>query len=118
MKRIKLIPIAGMLALIGLLSGCLKDKGNYDYNFDELVHVDVPAIGVGGFLGDTIVIEPTVVFADPADRERFEHEWYIQGELFSTDPVLRYVPTTLGNVSYSYYLVDQRTGIRYGTDEG
>lgn len=73
MERIIMV----MLTACGLLQlSCYKDKGNYDYhmpvtpqvtNLDSVYHV---------FIGDTLIVQPTVTSTDP--NARFGYEWKIQ----------------------------------------
>lgn len=108
--------IIGSICILVLLQSCLKDQGNYDYDYGNKVTVIIPALGLTGRLGDTVTINPQLIFSDPNDTLEFDHEWYAFGELYSTERVLKYVPTILGNNQISYHIIDRRTGISYTTE--
>jgi hypothetical protein len=81
MKRLLLV----MLAAVALLQlACYKDKGNYDYH--EVVAPKVTNLDTlyNAFIGDTLIIKPTVTSTDPNARFGFEWRIGIQAELRDT----------------------------------
>ncbi|MBL1411216.1 PKD-like family lipoprotein [Sphingobacterium faecale] len=105
------------IAVVALLSSCLKDKGNYDYK-------EINEVGIGGveqkipyevfsFI-DTLKINPLIQAADVEDKNRYNYEWKLiksSGDqtvdsidyVISTDPQLKY-PVTLPAGEYKGYL--------------
>ena len=53
-------------ALVVITTGCYKDKGNYDYNVPEEPIVTNLDTVYSVFVGDSLIIKPTVAYTDPA----------------------------------------------------
>ena len=72
MKRLILV----MLTAFGLLQlACYKDKGNYDYKDIAIPEITGLDTLYKAFLGDTIIINPTVKSADP--NATFTYTWRV-----------------------------------------
>ncbi|HEY8388235.1 MAG TPA: PKD-like family lipoprotein, partial [Parasegetibacter sp.] len=106
--------MVGML----LLTSCLKDTGNYEYDFGNEVTIRHPTYSYTTFLGDTLTVIATRVYSNPEDTTEFDHKWYINGELYSEEPTLKFVGKELGSNSGRYYMVDRRTGIHMNVPSG
>lgn len=111
--KFNMTSIMASIGLLLLLQSCLKDTGNYDYNYGNVVTAALPSGTFSARLGDTVTMAPQLTFSNPDDTLEFDHEWYLFGELYSEERQLEYVPTILGYVYFTYYIVDRRTGIRY-----
>jgi hypothetical protein len=114
MKRLLLV----MLTAVALLQlACYKDKGNYDYhdvgaptvtNLDTLYYA---------YVGDTIVIKPTVTSTDP--NARFGLEWRIgiQAELRDTiltgNPLKFYFSLPINIYPVRLTITDSSNGMKY-----
>lgn len=53
-------------ALVVITAGCYKDKGNYDYNVPEEPIVTNLDTVYSVFVGDSLIIKPTIAYTDPA----------------------------------------------------
>src|SRR5690606_4895057 len=96
LSRIKYLGI-GLLAMASLMSSCLKDTGNYEYNYGNEVTIRITPSSVSGFIGDPVTMAPTRTYAVPGKTAKdYDHEWYINGELVSQDSTLVYVSQIAG----------------------
>ena len=102
---------AGLFA-VALLVSCIKDKGNYDYNFGNEVTITYTTPSYSVNIGDTLRVSPIRKYSNPQDTTEFDHEWYYNGELVSTKPVLEVVGKVAGSQRYSYFMVDRKSGVR------
>lgn len=102
---------AGLVTSV--LSGCIKDNGNYTYEYGNAVTIRYATYSYTAFLKDTIKVYPVRTWSNPADTTAFEHGWYINGIQVSSEPILKYVGKDLGTFSAYYYMTDKRSGIRF-----
>lgn len=63
-----------VVALLALLAACYKDKGNYDYNPPEEPLVTNLDTVYSVFVGDSLIIKPTIQFSDPS---KLNFDWSI-----------------------------------------
>lgn len=101
--------IAGILCMASL-NGCLKDNGNYKYNYGNEVAITIPLSQYNAFIGDTTRVFPARKYKVPADSGSYGHEWYIDGVLYSTDSVLAYKGVVSGLRYVNYYMIDRKNG--------
>lgn len=101
--------IAGALCITSL-NGCLKDTGNYKYNTGNEVAITIPISQYNAFLGDTTRVIPNRKYKVPQDSASYGHEWYIDGKLYSTDPVLAFSGNVAGLRTVNYYMIDEKNG--------
>lgn len=99
--------------VVSLVSGCIKDKGNYEYNYGNAVTIRYATYSYTAFLKDTIKVYPVRTWSNPNDTTEFEHAWFINGKQVSDEPILKYVGQELGQFSAYYYMKDKRSGIRF-----
>jgi hypothetical protein len=114
LSRIKFLGI-GLLAIASLMSSCIKDTGNYEYNYGNEVTIRITPSSVTGFIGDPVTMSPTRTYAVPGKTAKdYDHEWYINGELVSQDSTLVYVSQIAGSsMPVRYYMIDKESGVRY-----
>lgn len=97
-----------------VLFSCVKDKGNYLYKDGSNVKIEFPIAQntdlVYAFIGETLKIEPKLTFASGSSAVDFVHNWYIDGKLISTDPVLEILPDKKGALFVNYILKDKTNG--------
>lgn len=108
-NRHMLSALTGML----ILTACIKDKGDYTYNYGNEVTIRHPAYSYPAFLGDTTRVYATRVFSNPNDTLDFDHEWYIDGKFYSDKPVLEFIGKELGTARAMYYMIDRKSGIKF-----
>lgn len=101
-----------------IVVSCIKDNGNYEYDFGNEVTLRHPTYGYTGLVNDTVKVYATRVYANPNDTLDFEHVWYINGEVYSNEPVLKFVGKELGSYSGRYYMVDKKSGIYMAVPSG
>ncbi|WEK37007.1 MAG: PKD-like family lipoprotein [Candidatus Pseudobacter hemicellulosilyticus] len=108
-KFIQLL-IAGLA--FGSLQSCIKDKGDYEYNYGNEVTIRYATYSYTVFLADTLTVTPLRTFANPqGDTTDYDHAWYINGEQYSDAPVLKYAGKAIGSTSVYYYMIDRKSGI-------
>ena len=117
--NIKALSIA-VAALIAV--GCIEDKGNYDYDttYDYAVEVGVesPVMGFQYIVGMEIVITPSVVINDPSiNEDRLAYTWHLEGEVVSTERVLRLNDIPIGSYIGGVTVTDTRYGTVYYTNK-
>src|SRR5687767_12285317 len=83
MKRLILV----ILTALGLLQlACYKDKGNYDYKTIVVPEITGLDTLYKVFLGDTLVIKPTVTTTDP--NAKFGYSWRVAFPKINSDTTL------------------------------
>ena len=98
---------------ICLLSACVKDNGNYSYKTGNSVIIK-PGLGsYNAILGDTVVCTAIRTYSNPDDTTEFDHAWYVEGKLVSTEPTMKYVPKDWGLQYGTYYMTDRKSGNVY-----
>ncbi|WEK38127.1 MAG: PKD-like family lipoprotein [Candidatus Pseudobacter hemicellulosilyticus] len=65
--------IITLCCLTALLTGCFKDKGNYDYNLPEAPQVVLDSV-YNVFVGDSLIVEPEISFLS---KDSLSFEWRI-----------------------------------------
>jgi len=121
----KYILIIG-LCLIGGLSACKKDKGNYDYKeINELSKVDGIQPDLTAVYGKQFVLKPELKFTQDAgaDESRYTYEWSYIGPnglggnkifIFATTKNLDVKMTIIAGTYQFYYCVtDKTTGVKF-----
>jgi hypothetical protein len=107
---------ACLAALLLIITGCYKDKGNYDYKAPEEPVVTNLDTVYGAFVGDSLIIKPVITTKSKMD---LSYEWKIAvpKELKSINfsgPELR---TVFGLTAERYYaqfnIIDNTTGMKY-----
>lgn len=95
-----------------LLGSCLKDHGNYDYKNGTYIRILHPTYSYSTFLNDTLTVLATRQFkgVSSEDSLKFDDAWFINGEFYSDEPVLKYIGKEIGSFSGKYYAVDKETG--------
>lgn len=96
-----------------LLSACIKDKGNYTYNYGNPVTIRYATYNYNSLLDDTTKVYPLRTFSNPNDTSNYDHAWYIGGQKYSTEPILKYVGKKIGSVTAYYYMIDRKSGISF-----
>ena len=74
--------ISSLFFLAILLTGCYKDKGNYDYtNINRITIEEFQTPGWTNTYGDTLKIEPVLVYEDKTitSDEHLEYKWTFGG---------------------------------------
>ena len=112
MKRI-ITKILSAGLIVSMLAGCIKDKGNYTYDYGNSVTIRYATYSYNAFLKDTIKVYPMRTWSNPNDTTEFEHAWFINGKQVSDEPILKYVGEELGQFSAYYYMKDKRSGIQF-----
>lgn len=88
MKKTILIAVVATL-----LSGCFKDKGNYDYADVNPATIVLPSrLDIN--LSEETLIEPEITFQNPDDTAGVTYEWREDSKTISTERNLLYRPTT------------------------
>lgn len=113
------------LLLVGIsvifFSACIKDQGNYDYKYGNEVTIRFSPSGtIQALIGEPVTVEAVRTYADPdagLTAADYDHEWYVAGELYSTDSTLVFTGTTVGNFPLRYHMIDRESGVRmFGTN--
>ncbi|WEK35599.1 MAG: PKD-like family lipoprotein [Candidatus Pseudobacter hemicellulosilyticus] len=115
MNRLKmLLSLAGF----GLLAGCYKDKGNYDYTeLNEIsISTSTDIVNVKQF--DTLKIDPVVTLQDQSGQGKLKYSWYYLNQLnltsyeISKDKNIRSViGATPGTYELYLKVTDSSTGV-------
>lgn len=108
----------GLLLLSMLFSACLKDTGNYQYDYGNAVEISYSVAHAqalqNAYVGQEFVFTPPRRFENEnSSEDDYHHEWYMAGDLISQDATLTFVPTTLGSFPLRYYMIEKSTGIRF-----
>lgn len=104
-----------VLACGMILSSCLDDKGNYDYRVpaNQVLKIDLgQTASFNAVLGDSIKIYPRLTYVSEQDTNRFDFEWRMSGQLYSTTRELVYRGKVIGNDWGVCSVVDRETGVR------
>ena len=109
-----------VLLSILLLSGCYKDKGNYDYEqLNEIIISGIDENETYYFnLGEPFTMpEPIITFSDSTNAHNdLSYQWKLDNKVVSTEKVLNVeVPIKPGETYYvgEFSVKDERTGIAY-----
>ena len=98
-----------------LLSSCFDDKGNYDYKIPatQILEIDLGQTGTfQAVMGESIKIYPKLTYSNEQDTNRFDFEWRMSGELYSTDRELEYFGKAIGSEWGIFSVIDRETGMR------
>lgn len=118
MKRITLNALY-LIFFLGVLQSCIKDNGNYEYNYGNEVTVRFATYSYPAFLNDTISAYPQRTFANAEkDSSDYEHYWYINGEVYSEQPILKFASSMNGTFNAMYYMKDKESGIMFPAASG
>src|SRR5690606_80919 len=102
----------GLLSLASFMFSCIKDTGNYEYNYGNEVTIRVTPSTVNGFTGEPVVMAPTRTYVVPGKTANdYDHEWYVNGDLVSSDSTLTFVSDIPGNLPVRYYMIDKESGV-------
>jgi hypothetical protein len=105
-----------LAALLFVVAGCYKDKGNYDYQVPEEPLVTKLDTVYPAFVGDSLIIAPVIITSKKMD---LSYDWEIAvpiqlKALTFTGPQLR---TIFGLTAERYYarliITDNSTGMKY-----
>lgn len=113
--KIKYI-LAILVFIVGALSSCYEDKGNYDYQVmnDITITLPLPEGNNVFVLGEVINIQPELVFSQGIESESLEYSWTFDGTEISTDPVLKWTIDMEGQYKdLRLAIKDQNTGVTY-----
>lgn len=104
-----------------LATGCYEDKGNYDYSTpgDDIVvsrFDTVKNIRLTWAYDEQIEIEPGFrIVTDRVRETDLGYEWNIDGEVVSSERVLRIDPLPVGRHSGTFTVIDEAHGLRYNS---
>ncbi len=108
--------LAILVFVVGLLSSCYEDKGNYDYQImnDITITLPLPDGNDVFVLGDEINIQPELTFSQGVESESLTYSWTFDGTEISTEPVLKWIVDKEGQYKdLRLAIKDQDTGITY-----
>lgn len=100
---------------IALLSSCIKDQGNYEYEHGNEVTIRYAVYSIPALVGEPVTVLPLRTYADPTaglTAADYDHEWYVNGELYSRDSILSFTGSVSGSLPLRYHLIDRKTGVR------
>lgn len=117
MKRNHMIRFLLFMGVIFQLS-CIKDKGNYEYNSGNPVKISYPITGVlEAIIDEPVTIQPIREFTVPGKTVAdYDHEWYVDGKLYSKDTDLVFNGVRSGYKVFKYYMIDKKTGVRHSPE--
>ena len=108
--------LAILVFVVGLLSSCYEDKGNYDYQImnDIIITLPLPDGNDVFVLGDEINIQPELTFSQGVESESLTYSWTFDGTEISTEPVLKWIVDKEGQYKdLRLAIKDQDTGVTY-----
>lgn len=111
-----------LLLLVVVLTGCYKDKGNYDYKDINKVSIEADVTGtVSVLLQDTLAINTTITETMPS-AAGYEYEWVLyqniaapttRSTLATTKNLKAQITQTPGGYRLDYFVKDKASGISY-----
>lgn len=112
-----------LIALISFFHSCMKDKGNYDYNFDlepeltiDTLPGQMPELYKTWDVGAKITYEPKVEYKN-GNEKNLTYTWFVMNYVYRQEQVgnsLQYpAPDTICTTKKLDYLVDLTPGNQY-----
>ncbi|MDD3039992.1 PKD-like family lipoprotein [Bacteroides sp.] len=106
------------ISLLGLLSACYDDKGNYDYK--DLTEIEIAKENPFSVtIGATVKITPDITYSKENPRMNLVYTWTLEGEVISTSPILEWVSdryTTIASDNLILEITDLDNDLVYRRD--
>lgn len=110
---------SGAIALLPLLAGCYKDKGNYEYHAINELEIKGLEDNYTVDADDSLIITPELQGTLYSDTARFSYSWEIGTDEVSKSHDLRIQVDMTPGYKYSRYIItDKETNVRTYKDFG